>query len=534
MITVLTGPVGTLPHQVFESRKHSQPIFSDFSRKLVRISRKTLSLKMAQAAQNPTRQQKVIITNKYGNKLVGILHESGTKEIVILCHGLRSTKEDDIIINLAAALENAGVNSFRFDFTGNGESEGSFEFGHYWREVDDLHDVVQHLHRENPKVIAIIGHSKGGSVVLLYASKHHDIKTVVNLSGRYDLKAGLEERLGKDYLERIRKDRFIDVMQLGNLSFNHTKVPWLLEHVEVFDYRVTMESLMDRLDTNMHEACLQIDKECRPCSYEPIETATAFQQQKFIIPNKYGYKLVGILHESGTKEIVLLCHGGRASKENFIMTNLAAALENAGISSFRFDFTGNGESEGSFEIGGFWREADDIHAVAQHFQEANRTVIAIVGHSKGANAALLYASKYHDIKTIVNLSGCHDLKVGLENRFGKDFLERLRKEGFIEFKAESGINYRVTEESLTDRLNIIMLEECLHIDKKCRFFTVHGSADIQIPVVAAHELAKILPNHKLHIIEGADHVYTDHQAELASVVLNFIKETLKLDKLNAS
>lgn len=56
----------------------------------------------------------------------------------------------------------------------------------------------------------------------------------------------------------------------------------------------------------------------------------------------------------------------------------------------------------------------------------------------GANAALLYASKYHDIKTIVNLSGCHDLKVGLENRFGKDFLERLRKEGFIEFKAESG------------------------------------------------------------------------------------------------
>ncbi|KAH1100787.1 hypothetical protein AAZX31_13G088100 [Glycine max] len=216
MITVLTGPVGTLPHQVFESRKHSQPIFSDFSRKLVRISRKTLSLKMAQAAQNPTRQQKVIITNKYGNKLVGILHESGTKEIVILCHGLRSTKEDDIIINLAAALENAGVNSFRFDFTGNGESEGSFEFGHYWREVDDLHDVVQHLHRENPKVIAIIGHSKGGSVVLLYASKHHDIKTVVNLSGRYDLKAGLEERLGKDYLERIRKDRFIDVMQLGS------------------------------------------------------------------------------------------------------------------------------------------------------------------------------------------------------------------------------------------------------------------------------------------------------------------------------
>ncbi|MCI16796.1 BAAT/acyl-CoA thioester hydrolase carboxy-terminal protein, partial [Trifolium medium] len=64
------------------------------------------------------------------------------------------------------------------------------------------------------------------------------------------------------------------------------------------------------------------------------------------------------------------------------MTQLAAALENAGISSFRFDFTGNGESEGSFEIGNYWREVDDIHSVAQHFHEANRRVMAIVGHSK--------------------------------------------------------------------------------------------------------------------------------------------------------
>ncbi|KAL2338728.1 hypothetical protein Fmac_013174 [Flemingia macrophylla] len=253
----------------------------------------------------------------------------------------------------------------------------------------------------------------------------------------------------------------------------------------------------------------------------------SFQQQNVIIPNKHGKKLVGILHESGTKEIVILCHGLRASKDNFIMTNLAAALDNAGISSFRFDFTGNGESEGSFEFGSYWREVDDVHSVAQHFHEANRTVIAIVGHSKGANVALLYASKYHDIKTIVNLSGSHDLKLGLEFRLGKDFLERLRKEGFIELKADTpgGIDYRITEDSLKDRLNIIMLEECLHIDKECRIFTVHGGADSIIPVVAAQEFAKVLPNHKLHIVEGADHVYTDHQAELASVVVNFIKET---------
>ncbi|TKY54477.1 YDL057W protein [Spatholobus suberectus] len=284
MVTVFTGPIGNLSHRFFEFRKLSQPIFSDFSRKSVRISRRTLKLKMAQAAPNPSRQQKVIITNKYGNKLVGVLHECGTKEIVILCHGLRSSKEDNIMTNLAAALENVGVSSFRFDFTGNGESEGSFEFGNYWREVDDLHDVAQHFHGANRIVIAIIGHSKGGDVVLLYASKYHDIKTVVNLSGRYDLKAGLEERLGKDYMERIRKDGFIDVKRSGGS----------------FDYRVTMESLMDRLNTNMHEACLQIDQECRVLTVHgssdtviPVGDASEFAK---IIPNHKLHIIEGADH----------------------------------------------------------------------------------------------------------------------------------------------------------------------------------------------------------------------------------------------
>nr|KYP57557.1 Putative uncharacterized protein YDL057W family [Cajanus cajan] len=291
MYTILTGPMGNLSHHFFEFRKLSQPIFSEFSRLPVRIYRRNLNMK---AAQNPSRQQKVIITSKYGNKLVGILQESETKEI-----------DDNIMTNLAAALENAGVSSFRFDFTGNGESEGSFEFGNYWREVDDLHDVAQHFNGTNHKVIAIIGHSKGGDVVLLYASKYHHIKTVVNISGRYDLKAGLEERLGKDYMERIRKDGFIDVKRSGSLSFKCTKVSWLLNMLILtiagsFDYRVTLQSLMDRFDTNMHDACLQIDKECRVFTVHgssdaviPVEDASEFAK---IIPNHKLHIIEGADH----------------------------------------------------------------------------------------------------------------------------------------------------------------------------------------------------------------------------------------------
>jgi len=254
-------------------------------------------------------------------------------------------------------------------------------------------------------------------------------------------------------------------------------------------------------------------------------------QHKVIIPNKYGENLVGVLHETESPEIVILCHGFRSTKEENTMVNLAVALENERISAFRFDFAGNGESEGSFEYGNYRREADDLHAVIQHFSGANRIISAILGHSKGGNVVLVYASKYHDIHTVVNVSGRYDLTKGIEERLGKDFMQRIKEDGFFDVKDKKGsVDYRVTEESLMDRLSTNMHEACLQIDKECRVLTVHGSADEVIPVQDALEFAKIIPNHKLHITEGANHCYTSHQAELASVVLDFIKAALQENK----
>ncbi|WJX24198.1 hypothetical protein P8452_13333 [Trifolium repens] len=248
--------------------------------------------------------------------------------------------------------------------------------------------------------------------------------------------------------------------------------------------------------------------------------------ERIIIPNKHDQKLVGILHQSGptTTQVVILCHGVRSSKDTRIIVNLAVALEKAQISSFRFDFSGNGESEGSFE-NGFWTEVDDLHSVIQHFRESNRVVRAIVGHSKGGVIALLYASKYHDVKTIVNLSGRYNLQAGIEERLGKDYLERIMKEGFIDVRSGS-FSYRVTEESLMELLGTNMHEACPRIDKECRVLTIHGSSDEINSVQDAREFAKIIPNHKLHIIEGADHAYNNHQDELSSVVVSFIKTTI--------
>ncbi|KAL2553979.1 alpha/beta-hydrolase superfamily protein [Forsythia ovata] len=247
-------------------------------------------------------------------------------------------------------------------------------------------------------------------------------------------------------------------------------------------------------------------------------------QQKIIIQNKHGEQLVGLLHETGSTEIVIVCHGFLCTKENRIMANLAVALENEGISAFRFDFAGNGESEGSFGYSNYYREVEDLRAVVEYFNGANRTIKAILGHSKGGNIVLLYASKYHDIGAVINVSGRYDLTKGIEERLGTGFREIIRKNGFMDVKNNTGEIYRVTKESLMDRLNMNMHEACLTIDENCRVLTVHGSRDKFVSIEDAQEFDKVIANHRLQIIRGAGHGYTSHQGKLASAMLNFIKD----------
>ena len=47
--------------------------------------------------------------------------------------------------------------------------------------------------------------------MLLYAAKFNDVSIVVNMSGRFNLERGIEGRLGKDFLQRIKENGFIDV-----------------------------------------------------------------------------------------------------------------------------------------------------------------------------------------------------------------------------------------------------------------------------------------------------------------------------------
>jgi uncharacterized protein len=263
----------------------------------------------------------------------------------------------------------------------------------------------------------------------------------------------------------------------------------------------------------------------RLCS--SLKDSPSTYPEKIILENNSGEKLSGILQDAGSNELVILCHGFRSSKESKTISHLGDALASKGISSFRFDFSGNGESEGNFEYGNYYKEVEDLRTMVHFFKEQNRDVTAILGHSKGGNVVLLYALKYRDIYSVVNLAGRFDSKGGIKERLGEDYMERIRGGGFLDVKDKFGKVYRVTEASLMERIGIDMRATCLSLDQSCRVLTVHGSKDSTVPPSDAMEFSKVIKNHRLEIIEGADHRFSAHLVDMSDIVVEFVRLGLK-------
>ncbi len=54
------------------------------------------------------------------------------------------------------------------------------------RQAEDMRAAREHLRALGKEVTGLVGHSKAGSGVVLYAAKYDDIPRVVNISGRFD------------------------------------------------------------------------------------------------------------------------------------------------------------------------------------------------------------------------------------------------------------------------------------------------------------------------------------------------------------
>lgn len=117
--------------------------------------------------------------------------------------------------------------------------------------------------------------------------------------------------------------------------------------------------------------------------------------QKVTFENKRGHVLSGILDLPRDKPAgyALFAHCFTCSKNLKAASNIARAMNDAGIAVLRFDFTGLGQSEGEFADTNFSSNVDDLLAAARFLDRDYDAPSILVGHSLGGTAVLQAAAE---------------------------------------------------------------------------------------------------------------------------------------------
>ena len=134
------------------------------------------------------------------------------------------------------------------------------------------------------------------------------------------------------------------------------------------------------------------------------------QSKNIQFPNDDGQALSAILDLPGTEPVAwaLFAHCFTCSKDLKASTNISRALADAGVAVMRFDFTGLGKSEGSFEDTTFSTNVADLVAAATWLEQEHRAPEILVGHSLGGTAALQAAPQLPSVVAVATIGSPAD------------------------------------------------------------------------------------------------------------------------------
>lgn len=93
----------------------------------------------------------------------------------MLCHGFLSSKNSTTNKTLTCLLNERGIATFRFDFFGQGDSDGPFEELTTTLAVHQAQVALDLVTTRGYERIGLVGSSFGGLVAILTTAQHHDI-----------------------------------------------------------------------------------------------------------------------------------------------------------------------------------------------------------------------------------------------------------------------------------------------------------------------------------------------------------------------
>lgn len=235
--------------------------------------------------------------------------------------------------------------------------------------------------------------------------------------------------------------------------------------------------------------------------------------------NHMGETLSGTLHQPERPPVgaVVAGHCFTCSRHTGVLRAICKELCHAGFMALRFDFSGNGQSQGQFERSTWSKQVREMDAAIELMREKGAVWIGLAGHSLGAAIALLAARKNPVVSAVCRVAGRvsttrprHFLTAEQQNA-----LERI---GRVEFSSRG--RQLTLERDFFDDAQRHDLEAATR-SLEVPVLVVHGDRDEIIPVSEAHLAKTINPGMvELIVVPGGDHMFAqpDQQRQVARTV----------------
>mgnify|MGYP001582999075 CR=1 FL=1 len=257
--------------------------------------------------------------------------------------------------------------------------------------------------------------------------------------------------------------------------------------------------------------------------------------EKLLISNQQDEKMAGVFHRAGEKkEVVIVCHGLTGNKDGNFIPRLCDALVKSGVNAFRFDFSGNGQSEGEFKKSTYTKEIEDLKSVVDYFHNKNFRKICIIGTSQGVAICVLEAVKDTRINFVVSVAGVAYPQrfvqrfCGWNNISQEELREKLKKDGFIKYRKRDGRKFNLAKDFFDDIVKYYPINEVKNIKAPSLF--IHGDQDDSIDIQESRDMFGAANEPKeLFILKGANHIFSDLEKEAGMIKksIEWIKNVLK-------
>jgi pimeloyl-ACP methyl ester carboxylesterase len=209
---------------------------------------------------------------------------------------------------------------------------------------------------------------------------------------------------------------------------------------------------------------------------------------------------------------VLLLHGCPGLEKNL---DLAVRLREAGWNSLVFHYRGCWGSAGRYDLRSIPR---DVIAAVDYLAGCPRVDpgrIAVLGHSLGGWAAMVTAAAEPRLRAVAVYGA--PARLGAALRLSPDRVE----EEFTRFLATTPEEFAGQAAVIAERTDALAAAGAIGPRP---LLVVHGTADWWVPVAQARELRERAGSSCRYVeVEGADHAFSWHRAELADLVVGWLR-----------